>query len=197
LVISAGAVIFAYFATYSQRLEHYLTESLSTGYMFLAIALVSKGLFIDNQAFCKKMYRSTVYQLLYTVNLTSAILSLALLIVKSQLMESIRFYMSHESIRIDISLFCMLSTIGQFLIYHVAFSFNLPQNMIPLTSMTRNLLSNLLGVLADKQTLNTPMLMGLVLAYGGMVYEIVDSTYYSLTGTKAIKIPKKKSIYPN
>lgn len=98
--------------------------------------------------------------------------------------------MYHRSIAVDISLFCLLSTAGQFLIYNVAFNFNLSQNMIPLISMTRNLLSNLIGVLTDKQSFNLFMIIGLIMAYGGMIYEIVDSTYYSLTGTKPIRISK-------
>lgn len=34
------------------------------------------------------------------------------------------------------------------------------------------------------------MVICLIMAYGGMVYEIVDSTYYSLTGTEPIRISK-------
>jgi hypothetical protein len=60
--------------------------------------------------------------MLYEVNSSSCLISLLLLMGKSQLWESMEFCRNHK-VMVDITIFCMLSIAGQFLIYSVAFNF--------------------------------------------------------------------------
>lgn len=70
----------------------------------------------------------------------------------------------------DILQFSLLSVLGQLLIYYVGCNFNLQQNMLPLISMTRKLLSMLLKLIISRRSLNVGMAIGLILVFGSTIY---------------------------
>ena len=55
---------------------------MKIGYILIAISIFSKGLFVDSQSFCKNAYKITQFQLMYTVNFASFIISLLALVLK-------------------------------------------------------------------------------------------------------------------
>lgn len=59
---------------------------MKVGYLLMTVALISKGLFIDNQSYCKNHYKASSYQMLYEVNLASFFISLFLLTGKGHLL---------------------------------------------------------------------------------------------------------------
>jgi len=70
----------------------------------------------------------------------------------------------------DILQFSGLSVLGQLLIYYVGCNFKLKQNMLPLISMTRKLLSMLLKLIVSRRTLNVGMAVGLMPVFGSTIY---------------------------
>ena len=79
--------------------------------------------------------------------------------------------------------FALLSAIGQQFIYYISYNFSVQQNMIPLLSTTRKVLSLVVSLLIFGGSFTLFMVIGLVLAFGGMVYELIDETYYFITKT--------------
>jgi len=51
-------------------------------YTLIAISIICKGFFVDNQSFCKNAYKMTQFQLMYTVNFGSFVISLLALVLK-------------------------------------------------------------------------------------------------------------------
>lgn len=179
-MISLGALFFTY--NYSSNFDDASSEQMQMGYLLVAVALISKGLFIDNQSYCKNHYDATVYQLLYEVNLYSCLISLVFLTAKGDLFESVRFVEDHF-IYIDLGLYSLLSAAGQFLIYNSVFNFDLKQNITPLLATTRKIVIIVVSILMREEEVTLEMLIGLVVLFGGMIYEVVDSTYYTFTRT--------------
>lgn len=60
--------------------------------------------------------------------------------------------------------------------------------MMPLVSTTRKVISIIVGLTVNGEHINLVMVISLVLVFGGMLYEVIDSTYYTITGTEPIKI---------
>jgi len=65
--------------------------------------------------------------------------------------------------------------------------------MLPLISMTRKVLSMLLSLYLFQRVISVGMMIGLVLVFGGLFYEIVDETYYLLTKTSPMKVVRDSS----
>lgn len=145
-------------------------RSMVYGYVLIAVSLICKGLFIDNQSFTKNTYKPTQYQLLYTVNFASFIISCLALLFKQQLHLALAFSFNHQEIIFDIIKFSCLSVIGQILIYYVGCNFGLRQNMLPLISTTRKILTMLMNLHLSNKKVNAGMGVGLVLVFGGLVY---------------------------
>ena len=147
---------------------------MKIGYALIAISIICKGFFIDNQSFCKNAYRPTQFQLLYTVNFASFVISFLALVLKQQLHLAYNYCMQHREITWDIIQFSGLSVLGQILIYYVGCNDQLQQNMLPLISMSRKLLSMLLSLILSHRSLNVGMAIGLVIVFGSLVYELID-----------------------
>lgn len=143
---------------------------MKTGYVLIAISIICKGFFNDNQSFCKNAYKPTHFQLMYTVNFGSFIISFLALALKQQVHLACRFCLQHKEICKDILQFSGLSVLGQLLIYYVSYNFQLQQNILPLISMTRKLVSMLLILILSKKSLNVGMAFGLLLVFGSFVH---------------------------
>jgi hypothetical protein len=66
------------------------------GYLLLLISVTAEAFFSDSQAYVKITYKPSKYQLMYSVNCITALLSISSLLIKSQGMKSIRFCLNHN-----------------------------------------------------------------------------------------------------
>lgn len=148
--------------------------------MFISIS--GEALFTDSQAFCKISYKPTINHLMFTVNLMTAIICFASIILKGDLVDSIMFCNSHPIAVIDIGLIGLLQVLGQISIYFIVLNFK--QHIFPLVSTTRKVFTVLLSIFFFNHKMNGYQWVALILVFGGMGYELIDELYSDLIKKK-------------
>lgn len=181
IMITIGTMIFSFFYHPNKQNEtRYKTDEMWIGFVLLAVSVTCEALFSDSQAYLKVYFKPTMNHLIYSVNLIGVIYSFSVLIFRGQLSQSVKFCFKHTEILRDITIFSTLTVLGQISIYYVVLNFK--QHMFPLISTTRKVFTVLLSIYIYEHPMNVYLWIGLVLVFGGLIYELVDELYYDISG---------------
>ena len=153
--------------------------------MLMFISITGEALFTDSQAFCKITYKPTINHLMFTVNLMTAIICLATIIIKGDLVDSLMYCNSHPMAVIDIGMIGLLQVLGQISIYFIVLNFK--QHIFPLVSTTRKVFTVLLSIFIFNHKMNMYQWVALILVFGGMGYELIDELFSDIFGKKKVK----------
>ncbi len=160
------------------------------GYLLMFVSISGEALFTDSQAFCKITYKPTINHLMFTVNLMTAIICFATIIIKGDLIDAITFCKSHPMAVIDIGLIGLLQVLGQISIYFIVLNFK--QHIFPLVSTTRKVFTVLLSIFIFNHKMNGYQWLALILVFGGMGYELIDELFSDLFGKKKANLAEPK-----
>jgi len=97
IMISAGAIGFAYFYQFkSSQANLYVESERWKGYVLIGISVITEALFGDSQAYAKATYKPTSNNMMFSVNITTFFLNIAILLISGTLTPSIRFCLAHQ-----------------------------------------------------------------------------------------------------
>ena len=168
-MISAGAIGFAYFYQFKSSQQSLYVESQRwKGYALIGVSVISEALFGDSQAYAKSTYNPTTNNMMFSVNLTTFLLNISILLLSNTLIPSIQFCLDHQQIMLDILLVGFLTILGQVSIYYVILNFR--QHMFPLVATTRKIFTILYSIYYFNHKTNLYMWIALVLVFGGIIY---------------------------
>lgn len=105
---------------------------------------------------------------MFTVNLMTALICIASIVLKGDLIDSIMFCNSHPMAIIDIGLIGLLQVLGQISIYFIVLNFK--QHIFPLVSTTRKVFTVLLSIFIFNHKMNGYQWIALILVFSGMGY---------------------------
>lgn len=134
--------------------------------MFISIS--GEALFTDSQAFCKITYKPTINHLMFTVNIMTTLICIIGLVIKGDLIDSLKYCKSHPLVVLDIVLISVLQVLGQVSIYFIVLNFK--QHIFPLVSTTRKVFTVLLSIFIFNHKMNGYQWCALILVFGGMGY---------------------------
>ena len=96
-MISAGAIGFAYFyEVKSSQADLYVESERWKGYLLIGVSVVTEALFGDSQAYAKATYKPSSNHMMFSVNLTTFFLNIAILVVSGTWAPSVEFCLSHQ-----------------------------------------------------------------------------------------------------
>jgi len=188
-------VLLKFFSSSATNDSHPVDSSDNTGFfigVFLLAGYVLTDSFTSNwQSRCFRDYKISANAMMISVNVCSAILSFALLLLYSQLGPVLRFLLTYPSCWLHIAVMSFCSAIGQLFIYHTISRYGPITFSCVMTA--RQLISIVLSIVAFGHPMNVGGALGLALVFGALSFKIYQDSRRSIHVPKLVS-PKSNCV---